>query len=141
MSLSVLVYASRATIPFDEEMLKALLAKARKNNGAKNITGMLLYRDGLFIQALEGTQGEIEGLFTKIRQDKRHTDVIQIYLKPIQERSFPEWSMGFNRIENASTESMEGFSDFLAKTSPEFFQGQPSYAKALLDNFKKDVLF
>ncbi len=141
MSLSVLVYASRATISFNDEMLKALLEKARENNGARNITGMLLFREGLFVQALEGQEEEIVRLFDKICKDKRHAEVIQIYLKPIQERSFPEWSMGFNRFDEKSGELIEGYTNFLSAATPEFFQGHPSYAKALLDNFRKDVLF
>lgn len=141
MSLSVLVYASRATVPFDEEKLKDLLGKARVKNSSKNITGMLLYREGLFVQALEGEEDDVVSLYERISKDQRHTDVIKIYLKPIRERSFGDWSMGFNRFNQEDDDKIEGYSHFLTKASPEFFQGNPSYAKALLDNFRNDVLF
>jgi hypothetical protein len=141
MTESVLVYASREAVPFNEALLKSLLEKARNNNAAKNITGMLLHRDGLFVQALEGEEADIVSLFETIRNDTRHQDVIQIYLRPISIRSFPEWSMGFNRIDESSSQNIEGFSDFLEKASPSFFHGHPSYAKALLDNFRQNILF
>lgn len=141
MSLSVLVYASRETVVFDDDSLRALLKQARNHNHSKLITGMLLYRDGLFVQALEGDEAEIVRLYEKIRKDPRHTDVIRIYLKPIKERSFGEWSMGFNRVDVNNSAGIEGYSDFLAAGTPEFFLGHPSYAKSLLDNFRNDVLF
>ena len=53
-----LIYASSATKAMSQDELKALLAKARTNNQRDNITGMLLYNDGNFLQVLEG---EAEG--------------------------------------------------------------------------------
>jgi hypothetical protein len=41
-----------------DKHLEAMLKKARNKNEKSAITGMLLYRDGFFIQALEGETGD-----------------------------------------------------------------------------------
>ena len=53
-SIYQLVYISAANHEFTEKELHELLSKARKNNESYGITGMLLYHQGSFIQALEG---------------------------------------------------------------------------------------
>ena len=52
MSLNCLVYVSLANQEMSESHLEDLLKKARIKNETLNITGMLLYRDGFFMQAL-----------------------------------------------------------------------------------------
>lgn len=49
-----LIYTSYAIEPFDEAKLIELLKKARENNRLLDITGMLLYVNGKFMQVLEG---------------------------------------------------------------------------------------
>ena len=49
-----LTYASTALKEWSPEELLKLLKDCRKNNGAKNITGILLYANGSFFQVLEG---------------------------------------------------------------------------------------
>ena len=46
-----LLYISAANHDFTEEELEALLIKARSNNEKVNVSGMLLYHEGSFIQA------------------------------------------------------------------------------------------
>ncbi len=61
-----LVYVSSATRPFSGEDLRALLATCRKNNAELGVTGMLLYKDGNFMQVLEGDEEAVRGLYEKI---------------------------------------------------------------------------
>ena len=49
-----LIYASAAVKPFTPQELTVLLAKARKKNSSMDISGMLLYHAGSFLQVLEG---------------------------------------------------------------------------------------
>jgi hypothetical protein len=51
-----IVYVSAASEPFSDQQLKELLQKSRQNNVAAGITGMLLYKDGTFMQTLEGPE-------------------------------------------------------------------------------------
>ena len=47
-------YLSRASEAMSAEALLALLMQSRKNNVARNLTGMLLYGNGTFLQVIEG---------------------------------------------------------------------------------------
>jgi hypothetical protein len=141
MSLHSLVYASLAKENFTDEKLEQLLQFARAKNEKQDITGMLLYRDGIFVQALEGEEKDIDTLFEKIKRDTRHKEIVLVTKQPIKQRSFPDWTMGFKVMDQETLKQMEGFTEFLTKPTPSFFAGAPSCAKALLDNFKHDALF
>ncbi len=136
MSLYSLVYISLAVRKMSDAELSALLATCRKNNRELEVTGLLLYRDGFFIQALEGEKSVLDTLFDTIRRDQRHSDVLLIYREPIEERYFGEWSMGFKSFDYGLLSSLEGFSDFLTQPSPDFFVKNPGKAKSLLYTFR-----
>ena len=79
--------------------------------------------------------------FNFIKQDSRHHKVSLIYKKPIEERYFPNWTMGFSKITHENISTMEGFSDFLQKPTAEFFSNSPSTVNELLYKFKHEILF
>lgn len=141
MSLSNLVYVSVATEEMSDDELQVLLKYARINNERQNITGLLLYRDGFFVQALEGDENKIDALFAKIKVDRRHCRVTLLYKRPITHRAFPDWRMGFSRMPEKALEQLDGYSDFLREPTADFFTQNPSYAQTLLQNFKTDYLF
>ena len=70
-----LIYASSATRLMNEEDLLAILKKSHENNGQLNITGMLLYRGGNFLQVLEGEEKVVDERFKVIMGDPRHHQV------------------------------------------------------------------
>jgi hypothetical protein len=95
-----LVYVSAATALCTDSELLSLLDAARKNNSNREITGLLLYYEGSFIEILEGRQETVEWLFDeKIRLDKRHHNITRLISGFEPRRSFPQWSMGFRRVE------------------------------------------
>ena len=57
-----LVYASSALQPFTKPELQALLEQARQKNAKLGVTGMLLYKDGNFMQVLEGEKETVRKL-------------------------------------------------------------------------------
>ena len=76
--------------------LDHILASARRQNAAENITGMLLYYRGEFVQILEGEKQSVENMYAKfIGPDLRHTALNKVHQNTISHRSFSEWSMGF----------------------------------------------
>ena len=111
-----LVYASAATIDFDDEQLDSLLSIARTNNATADVTGVLLYRSGSFFQTLEGPGDAVSELFEKISRDPRHTNVLVLASNQTVERNFGEWRMGFLRDQPA-IETLPGFVDFFAGRS------------------------
>ncbi len=141
MSLCALVYVSLATKEMSDQDLQILLKFARVKNERLGITGLLLYRDGFFMQALEGEEETVDALFARIRQDTRHREVLLVYKETIKARSFPDWSMGFNKMGTQDLEKLEGFNEFLTQPAPDFFTGQPAKAKALLHNFRNHLFF
>lgn len=141
MALISLVYVSLGTDNLTEADLRDILSKSRKNNRQHNITGMLLYRDGFFIQALEGEEEDVNALFDKIIGDKRHRNVVLVYKNAILMRTFGSWSMGFNKITDNDVIEIEGFTTFLEDPNAEFFTDQPSRAATLLDTFKNRTYF
>jgi hypothetical protein len=109
--LLTVLYTSRARAEFDATQLEPLLAQSREANGARAITGMLLYRDGRFVQVLEGPAGEVEALLDRIRADARHSDVRVLLDERIERRQFADWSMGYERMEPAAEPAPAGFRD------------------------------
>lgn len=107
-----LVYVSRAREKMDTSSLDEILSLARTNNSARNITGMLLYHDGSFIQVLEGEQDDVENLYEKISQDSRHEDANVVLRTEVEERAFNQWSMGYKRTSSIN-DVPEGFHFFL----------------------------
>jgi hypothetical protein len=71
-----IVYASSALQLFTKPELQTLLEKARQNNAKLNVTGMLLYKDGNFMQALEGDMEVVTKLAGTIERDLRHKGVL-----------------------------------------------------------------
>ncbi len=111
--LHQLVYISAAEHNFTEQELQQLLAKARENNMKLDVSGMLLFHEGSFIQALEGEKHAVETLYEKIGQDDRHSETRVLFRGDIDERHFDSWSMGFYRSNQSSSENLEGFHKFL----------------------------
>ena len=139
MSLTALVYVSFAKNKnMAEDELKAILTKARDKNKQKDITGMLLYRNGFFVQALEGDRESVTETFDIIKDDPRHRNILVLYKNKISERSFEDWSMGFNVIDDDTLKSIDGFSDFLDKPlTMQFIKDNPSHVMTLLNTFKR----
>lgn len=142
MSLYTLVYVSIATRDMTDEDLLNILNKAREKNARLGVTGMLLYRDNYFIQALEGEKDTLLELYATINADERHEKVLTVYQHPIEKRTFSDWAMGFNRLDNIDPASLPGFTDFLTQPFDlSFLTDNPSRAKLLLESFKEQTYF
>lgn len=135
-SLIHFIYTSAATEPFSPEELEELLVTARKNNDSLNITGMLIHEEGSFFQVLEGREENIDLLFDKICEDKRHNKITKLIFEAIEERSFSEWSMGHAEVTRNELANIEGLNDFFlaGKCFHELDNGR---AKTLLGAFRK----
>ncbi|MET0876917.1 MAG: BLUF domain-containing protein [Tardiphaga sp.] len=94
-----IIYISTATVPFSAADLDALLQKARVRNESAALTGMMVYSQGEFLQALEGETAAVLETFARIEQDARHSDVVTLRRGPIPSgRMFETWSMGFKDV-------------------------------------------
>ncbi|MFK7862777.1 MAG: BLUF domain-containing protein [Pseudohongiellaceae bacterium] len=129
------IYVSSASNLMQEEQLIDILKSSQPRNAAADITGLLLYKEGNIIQALEGPKDNVQKLVSKIKSDNRHHGVIELLQETSGERHFPNWSMDYG---NVSKDTEVGFSDFLhpdqSEQEEEICAGS---AKKLMLNFKK----
>jgi hypothetical protein len=96
-----LIYSSVATRSLDEGDLAALLEQSRAANGREGVTGVLFFRNGYFLQLLEGPDAVVRAKLERIKRDDRHTKVRLISEELLEERQFPEWTMGFPATERS----------------------------------------
>lgn len=138
-SIFQLAYASSATGELSVEQLERLLAQARTRNQALNITGMLLYAEGVFLQVLEGPQDRVRGLYKRICQDERHARIFLVHEGEVGQRSFPDWRMGFRLLDTQHLSQQDAFSDLLQPGSSlrERMQDRPDLAHRLLLAFSE----
>ncbi|MGD9602828.1 MAG: BLUF domain-containing protein [Gammaproteobacteria bacterium] len=123
-------YASRAVRSFSAADLDDLLAKARANNLALGLTGLLVYSNGTFMQVVEGPAEAVDGMFRRIAGDPRH-ELLMEANRVIRERSFPEWQMGYVRLDAATASALPGYSAFF---EPDF---EPATLPAIDPTFRR----
>jgi hypothetical protein len=90
-----LVYVSTAIRLLSMDDIGRLLEKARQRNREQDVTGVLLYSDGNFMQCLEGSAARLAGVYETIKSDSLHFGIIDLVREPIKSRDFSEWSMAF----------------------------------------------
>ena len=71
-SMIQLAYLSSSPAMLASTDVKQILAVSRINNERRDVTGMLLYRQGNFLQIIEGERDTVEALFKIIARDPRH---------------------------------------------------------------------
>ena len=94
MFLVRLLYCSVPNGLGDGDMA-AILDVSHVNNSLDDITGVLVYNGGYFLQCLEGGRRAVSRRFITIANDKRHKDVEILDFSPIAERRFPRWTMQY----------------------------------------------
>ncbi|ASU36866.1 blue light sensor protein [Herbaspirillum sp. meg3] len=97
-----LIYASRACEPITQELVDTVLATARRHNPANGVTGVLCHSDDVFVQALEGGRDQINQLYARLLQDKRHKDVVLLCYEEIGVRQYSSWTMGKVRLDKVN---------------------------------------
>ena len=138
MKLYFLIYVSIASGELAEPELIELLKISRENNARDDITGMLLYKDGRFMQLLEGAESAVCATYGRIARDPRHHDASILLEGETAERDFDDWSMGFHALDGEAARALPGFSPFLElKFSVFDFRSDPSRAHQLLRIFRR----
>lgn len=115
--MKYIVYVSQAKKAFTTAELAALLEKSRKNNTRDGVTGLLIYRynddykRGNFLQVLEGESAQLDAVWARISDDKRHHTIIVLNEGDIEKRMFAGWSMGFRNVDASDMINHPGFSE------------------------------
>jgi hypothetical protein len=96
-----IVYASRAGTEFRErEARHRLKFQSQNENAKREITGLLVYCEGIFLQALEGPAAAVDSLYECIARDTRHSEVDLLARTAITKRAFGKWTMGIIEAED-----------------------------------------
>ena len=90
-----LIYSSEATGEMARADLEQMLEESRIRNARRDITGVLVFVDGVFLQVLEGERDDVEDLMVSIRRDPRHRDLKVFHEEEIDQRVFPTWRMAY----------------------------------------------
>jgi hypothetical protein len=80
----------------------------------------------------------VRQLFARIAEDPRHRGVIQLYEKPIEQRDFAEWTMGFTPFATEALEYLEGY-DRVLERDFDLSQISGAAAQKLIRVFKATV--
>jgi len=105
-----LIYASRAVGSPDEPGLVDLLVVSRDRNAETDVTGMLVYAERSFMQMIEGPAEAITDTFDRIVKDDRHEAVRLLLHTQVEQRLFPDWTMGFYQPDaTALVENLPGY--------------------------------
>jgi hypothetical protein len=133
----MLIYVSSASYMMSNQELSSLLTKARENNHALNVTGMLLYSSGNFVQPLEGTRASLNEIYAKIYKDPRHYNIIKLFDREINQREFAEWSMGFRNLSGVPLTDLPGYSAiFEDELTYQAMVDHPGIAHSILTYFR-----
>ena len=140
--LQSLTYVSKASDLMSPDKLRQLLIESQESNSLHDITGVLLYIEGKFlntiegrfIQVLEGTTDDVKLTFEKIKIDFRHMHVNVLDDTLIKKRYFKNWSMGFKAISLEDFEKTTGYFELdnleVLKSNPKSFNVPMMYLKS-----------
>ena len=123
-ALHRLVYMSTAVGVLRADELDRIYLRAKSTNARAGITGLLLFYEGAFLQALEGPAAGVMSLAERLRRDRRHSGMITLESQSIEERAFPE-AMQFVAARNLSAGEKQAFSD-LRQAARSHMIGAPS---------------
>ncbi len=132
--LDSLVYVSSAKWLLKLEEIEYLLKRARERNKEYEITGVLLYNGGNFMQYIEGPKNNLDIIYNIICADNQHTGIIVISRETIESRQFGDWSMAYQ------TKDVNGYLGSpserkLIEKNLELPKDNPSTAQIVLHSF------
>lgn len=99
----MVIYTSKATDHLDKSDIESIIEISNENNKKHGITGALFFKDGYFLQFLEGPLHAIKDRLSIICNDTRHSDISIIMMTNIKGRMFKHWSMGYALFKNEET--------------------------------------
>ena len=135
-----LIYVSTSVKLLNDEELLDILKASRENNSSKDVTGLLLYKGGNFMQVLEGPDEAVEALYEKIKTDPRHKDVNVLSREQVSARQFPAWEMAFQNLDNPEVKNQPGYSQFLQdEFIADVYRENPLRAYIMLLTFRDNM--
>lgn len=139
MALIQLIYLSSLSDRKYEHEIGNILESSVRRNGEDGITGMLLYANGNFLQVLEGESAAVDRTFQRICADPRHEDIVELIRLPVEERDFPQWSMGYQALSERDLQAFPNALPFFKFHADDgAINAEPGVALSLLRQFSID---
>lgn len=91
--VACLTYKSIATAAPRGGDIERLVSQARARNRSLDVTGMLLFEDGRFLQTIEGPPAAIAALWASIQRDPRHDHIEILSEHMAAARLFSGWDL------------------------------------------------
>ncbi len=114
--LCQLVYLSHITATglSNASTLNDIAEVSIKHNKVDNITGILCYGNGYFLQYVEGSEQALTNLKNRLLIDNRHKDLKILDFSVLSERRFSNWSLRSITLERwmVSEPKLKGFMPF-----------------------------
>lgn len=89
------IYSSVAAVSMPNEELERILTTARSANEEQDITGVLIYVDGTFLQVLEGEKAALGPVIGRIVCDRRHRHITFLHVDETDSRTLAQWRMAY----------------------------------------------
>ena len=90
-----LTYISTAVNLFDNTEINSVLDAVKEQNKILDVSGFLVYKEGTYLQLLEGDKEVVSKLYEKIRSDERHKNVLTLQQSQVSQRVFNDYESGF----------------------------------------------
>ena len=115
--MQAILYRSRAFNRLaDPEARELLATTSATRNATAEISGFMLYREGQFMQYIEGEQAPLNALFSKICNDPRHE--VRAHVKEtLNARRFPNWRMKLDPEDTLDAMALESLWNMLTATA------------------------
>ena len=101
--LKTICYKSQANANLNLLEFEALFNQTQLKNNSHNITGVLVKRDDVFFQILEGNPIIIDTVYEEIKKDRRHFNILELLNKSISQLSFKSFDIGYAVIKDTDT--------------------------------------
>ncbi len=95
------IYLSKATEGTNAEIMNEIVAKSKENNLNAGISGILFYKNGWYLQYLEGPGENIQVLMSSIKTDSGNSEVSEV-LSGISRDKLFSGSMEFVNLDSIS---------------------------------------
>jgi len=94
MGLKRVIYCSEASVPMSNLLnVASILAVSSRNNARDDISGLLAFAEGTFIQVIEGPAQAVESLMSRLADDPRHRNMRVLGTDLATDRAFNAWIM------------------------------------------------
>lgn len=128
-----LIYSSVASEKMPKSKLYKILMVARSRNESLDVTGLLMFINGVFLQILEGERDVVCALMKKISSDPRHSNVKVLREADIEQRTFSSWRMAYVTPSVKELATWAGLkSTTTLETTLEMLHSDPNHVNGLI---------